>query len=95
MQESKLLGTLLPSSPDLLPIIRQMREKYGLPEIGPDDEPIGEIFIDGEPVALEVFHQEIRSLVQALPDLLLPRWRGYYNNSGRALASPLTFLGWA
>lgn len=64
MQETKLLGTPLPSSPDLIPIVRQLREKYGLPELGPDDEPITEIFLDGEPVPLENFHQEIRSLVQ-------------------------------
>ncbi len=43
MQESKLLGTLLPSSPDFLPIVRQMREKYGLPEIDRDDDPITEL----------------------------------------------------
>ena len=63
LQESKLLGTLLPSSPDLLPIIRQLREKYGLPEAEPDDDTIEELFLCGDPVSLEDFRQEIRSLV--------------------------------
>jgi hypothetical protein len=52
MQESKLLGKLLRSSPDFLPLVEQMRDKYGLPELAPDDEPIEEIFLDGEAVAL-------------------------------------------
>jgi len=40
MQESKLLGKLLPTSPDFLPIVQQLRDKYGLPELAPDDDPI-------------------------------------------------------
>jgi hypothetical protein len=70
MQASRLLGTLLPSSPDLLPIINELRSKYGLREVFPDDDPIEEIFLDDEPVPLEDFHQETRSLVQAVPDPL-------------------------
>jgi hypothetical protein len=38
MQESKLFGTPLPSSPDFLAVVRAVREKYGLPELSPDDE---------------------------------------------------------
>ena len=40
MKESQLLGTLLPSQPDLIPIIQAIREKYNLSEINPDDDPI-------------------------------------------------------
>lgn len=40
MKESKFLGTLLPSHPDLIPIVQAMREKYKLSEISPDDDPI-------------------------------------------------------
>ena len=36
MKESQLLGTLLPSLPDFIPIIQAIREKYNLPEISPD-----------------------------------------------------------
>jgi hypothetical protein len=92
MQEPKLLGTILPSSPDFLPIVRQLREKYGLPEIGPDDEPITEIFLDGEPVALEAFQQEIRSLVLGIPNLLPPDAARILQqvraNAGKALSIP-------
>jgi len=40
MKESKFIGTLLPSHPDLTPIIQAIREKYNLPEISPNDDPI-------------------------------------------------------
>jgi hypothetical protein len=30
----------MPTHPDLFPIVQKMREKYNLPEISPDDEPI-------------------------------------------------------
>jgi hypothetical protein len=70
MQESRLLGTLLPSSPDFLPIVRRMREKFGLPEVGPDDEPIEEVFLDDEPVGLGRFRDDIRELVATRTDFL-------------------------
>jgi hypothetical protein len=40
MKESELLGTLMPSHPDLQPIIQEIRKKYQLPEVDPDGEPI-------------------------------------------------------
>jgi len=44
-KESELLGTLIPTHPDLFPIVQQMREKYNLPEISLDDDPIEEIYL--------------------------------------------------
>jgi len=44
MKESQFLGTLLPSHPDFLPIEKAIREKYGLPELSPDDGPIPKYF---------------------------------------------------
>ena len=40
MKESQFIGTLMPSYPDLQPIIQEIREKYQLPEVDPDGEPI-------------------------------------------------------
>jgi hypothetical protein len=37
MKETKLLGKLLPSHPDILPILVEIREKYHIPEISPID----------------------------------------------------------
>jgi hypothetical protein len=70
VQESNLLGTILPSSPDFVPIINELRGKYGLREVLPNDDPIEEVFLDGEVVSLEDFRQEIRALVEGAPDLM-------------------------
>jgi hypothetical protein len=48
MLESNLFSTLLPSHPDLLPIPQNIREKYNIPEIGPDDDGITEILLNDE-----------------------------------------------
>ena len=45
MKETELLGKLLPSHPDIFPIINNMREKYQLPEVDPDEDPITEIYL--------------------------------------------------
>jgi hypothetical protein len=47
MKESPLLGTLLPSHPDFLPIEEAIREKYNLAEINSGDEEIAEIYFKG------------------------------------------------
>ncbi len=63
MKESKFLGALIPSHPDFLPIIQAVREKYKLPEISPDDDPISEIYLGDEFVSYEEFRQEIRNRI--------------------------------
>ena len=62
MKESQFLGTLLPSHPDFLPIEKAIREKYGLPEISPDDDPITEIYLGDEIVPLKEFHKDIENV---------------------------------
>ena len=47
--KEKILGALLPSSPDFVPIIKAVREKYDLPGI----------YLGDEIVLLEKFHQDI------------------------------------
>lgn len=63
MQENKLLGALLPSHPDLLPIIKAVRAKYNLPELYPDDIPIKEIFLGDEFISFEEFRQDIKKRI--------------------------------
>ncbi len=65
-----LLGTLLLTHPDFFPFVQEMRRKYKLPEVSPDDDPITEIFLNDEPVTLEDFLKEIQGCVASLPDLL-------------------------
>jgi len=33
MKETKLLGSLMPSYPDLIPILQNFKEKYNIPEL--------------------------------------------------------------
>ncbi len=72
MKEAKFLGALLPSHPDLMPIIETVREKYNLPEISPDDDPIDEIYLGDEIVPLDEFRQEIRNRVLEILDDFFP-----------------------
>jgi hypothetical protein len=64
MKEAQFLGTLLPSHPDFIPIIQAIREKYSLPEISPDDDPITEIYLGDESVPLEEFRQDIEDRIR-------------------------------
>ncbi len=59
MKETKFLGTLLPSSPDLFPIVEAVREKYGLHEVRPEDEPIKEFYLDGRLISVEELRQDV------------------------------------
>ena len=75
MKESNFLGTLLPSHPDFLPIEKAIREKYSLPELSPDDDPIAEVFLGDEIVPLEEFRKDIEKHIRENiafipPDLL-------------------------
>lgn len=42
MQESKLLGTLLPSMPAMHAILEKIRDKYNIPPVLPEDEQLAE-----------------------------------------------------
>jgi hypothetical protein len=64
MKEPEFLGNLLPSSPDFLPIILAIRDKYKLPEISPDDDPIKEIYLGDEVIPLEEFHRDIENQIR-------------------------------
>ena len=55
MKETKLIGSLMPAHPDIAPIIQDIRDKYQLREVFPDNEPITEIYLGDEFVPLAVF----------------------------------------
>jgi len=44
MKETQLLSKLNPAHPDFLPILQNIREKYNIPEISPEDELINTNF---------------------------------------------------
>lgn len=69
MSQSKLFTSLLPSHPDLLPILQEIREKYAIPEIGPEDEGIHELLLSDSDLNLEEIQKEIYQKVREIPDL--------------------------
>jgi hypothetical protein len=62
MEETKILGKLLPSHPDILPILKEIREKYKIPEISPTDDSLKvlleyELEIDWKAVHAEILEK--------------------------------------
>ena len=72
MNESKFLGALLPASPDFAPIIEAVREKYGLPELSLEDDPITEIYLGDAIISLEEFRRDIRSRILENLEKIVP-----------------------
>lgn len=70
MKEAKLLGTILPSHPDLIPIVNDIRAKYDLPEIDVEDETLKEIILTDQDIDFEAIQKEIKEKVKAIPDLI-------------------------
>lgn len=66
MEEAKLLGKLLPTHPDILPILLEIKEKYQIPEISPTDNSIKVLLefeseIDWESVYAEILEKVTES----------------------------------
>jgi hypothetical protein len=72
MKEAKFLGNLLPAHPDIIPIVKAVREKYNLHEVNPEEEPIEEIYLEDRIVPFEEFRQEIMSQILENLDSLFP-----------------------
>jgi hypothetical protein len=85
MKESQLLRTLLPSLPDFIPILQEIREKYNLPEISPDDDPITEIYLGDGIIPFEVFRKDIETLVRQNLSFLPPDLLKFYTSSKKLI----------
>ena len=83
----------MPSSPDFKPIIDEIREKYKLPELSPDDEPIKEIYLDDDIIPLEDFLEEIKSMVENSTTHLPENVASLYQRSKKYLGKPLKTQG--
>ena len=78
MKESEFLGRLLPAHPDFLPIEQAIREKYGLPELSPDDDPITEIYLGDELIPFEEFRKDIEKRLRENLSFLPSELRNIY-----------------
>jgi len=63
-EEAQILGNLLPSHPDLIPIVDAVRKKYKLAYVTPESEVIKEIYLEDEFITLEEFRQDIENRVR-------------------------------
>lgn len=78
MNENKLLSSLLPGHPDFLRILQIIREKYNIPEISPDDEPISIIYFEDEIIPLERFRKDIENRLRENLSFLPPNLLNFY-----------------
>ena len=62
MNEAELLGELFPSHPDIIPIIQNIREKYQIPEVRPEDD-INGILLARDDIDWEAVRQDIQAQV--------------------------------
>jgi hypothetical protein len=60
MNETQLLGKLLPSHPDILPILEEIRKKYQIPEISPMDDSLKILLEYGSEIDREAIHDKTK-----------------------------------
>jgi hypothetical protein len=61
MNEIKLFSSLVPGHPDIQPILQNIREKYDILEISPEDDGITEILLTDEQIDWDAVRQEGRT----------------------------------
>jgi len=87
MKETQLFGKLLPSHPDILPILEEIREKYQIPEISPYDDSL-RVFLEYD---LEIgwgdVHGEILERLKET-DLLPEKTKKFYNATKNMQVNP-------
>jgi len=63
MKETQLLGKLMPGHPDVIPIVKNIREKYQIPEVRPEDD-IYAILLTRDDIDWEAVRQDIEAQVR-------------------------------
>ena len=91
MQENKLFGALLPTHPDILPIIEAVRKKYDIPEINPNDEDFIEFLISNEEYDWQAIREEIEQRIRENEKILPPAYGMLYKAIQASNNAPLTF----
>jgi hypothetical protein len=67
VKEAELLGKLLPGHPDILPIIENIREKYQIPAVNPEDEDITHILLTNYDIPWDAVRRDIDDQVHEIP----------------------------
>jgi hypothetical protein len=63
MKETQLLGKLMPGHPDIFPIIENIREKYQIPPIDPEND-IDEILLTRDDIEWDAIRQDVDAQVR-------------------------------
>lgn len=72
MQESKLLGTLLPAHPDIQPILWTIRQKYGIPDVIPGDDSSREYSLSGDIIDWNAVREELDFRIRFESNMIPP-----------------------
>jgi hypothetical protein len=73
MEEREILSALFPAHADLQPILKQLREKYGLPDLGLLDKNLAGLLLSNKDIPWEEIKKEIRAEVEAGSEFFPPQ----------------------
>ncbi|MBI5963982.1 MAG: hypothetical protein HY863_10940 [Chloroflexi bacterium] len=76
--EAQVLGNVLSSHPDILPIIRDVREKYNIPEITAEDSALLDILFSDESIDWETVRKDVEERVRTTPTLVSDEYLKIY-----------------
>lgn len=95
LRERAVLSAIFPAHADLQPILKRLREKYGLPDLGQPDNNITDSLIPRKDFPWDEIKRDIRAEVEAHPEIF-PREiqpvRQFAESNQAALDDPKTFL---
>ena len=79
MKEAQLFGKLLPTHPDILPVLEEIRENYNIKDIKPEDDSLKELLEFGLDIDWDAVHAEILERLKE-SDLLPEKAKDAYNS---------------
>ncbi len=78
MLETQFYGKILPSHPDIKPILLDVQEKYGIPPISADDDGLKVLLEHHLGINWNAVHSEILERLKDVPDLIPEKTRNGY-----------------
>jgi hypothetical protein len=92
MLETQFFGKLLPTQPDIKPILLEIREKYQIPEINPEDNGLRVLLkyhleIDWAAVHAEIL-QRLTDHPDLLPESMMKAYRAYNMFTQKGIVDP-------
>lgn len=84
-REREILSALFPAHADLQPILKRLRSKYGLPDLGRLDKNLVELLMQQKDIPWDAIKRDIRAEVESRSEIFpneivglrQPNWRKY------------------